>query len=166
MFTKKRVYLDVAAAAPVHRKAQEAFMKALAAYGNPSAIHEEGRAAKNLLEEARKRIARHTGAKPEHVIFTSGATEANALAIVGLIQKRRKNGTRKMHVLYHPGAHASLTKTVLALKEWGVDVEDIALTSGAVDLSGLAKQIRKETMLVCLEALSPETGMRFDTRGV
>lgn len=163
-----RIYLDWAAAAPVSGAAKRAFLKALSAYGNPSSAHEEGRAAKAILEGARADIARAAGAKAEHVVFTGSATEANALALEGYVRARLSEGARPedVHVLYLPGAHASITETVEALSAIGVKTEALPLKEGNIDLVRLSKMLRPETALVSLEAVSSETGARFDTRGV
>ncbi|HWU24468.1 MAG TPA: aminotransferase class V-fold PLP-dependent enzyme [Candidatus Paceibacterota bacterium] len=162
---KSRAYLDWASAAPVHPKAQKAFGDALGVFGNPSSPHEEGRAAKTLLEDSRMRIARLAGVKQRAVIFTSGATEANALAIRGRIERCRKNGMTygNMHLLYLPTMHASVLGTVHELASLGVQVEPIALSGSAIDTERFATQLRPETVLVCVDAVCGETGARFDT---
>ena len=76
-----RSYLDYNATAPLRPEAREAMVAALATHGNPSSVHAEGRAARALIESARAKVARLAGAKPENVIFTSGGSEANALAL-------------------------------------------------------------------------------------
>src|SRR5688572_17120770 len=76
-----RVYLDWNATAPLRIEAREAMAATLAVSGNPSSAHAEGRAARRLVEEARAQIASATGGKLDDVIFTSGGTEANALAL-------------------------------------------------------------------------------------
>lgn len=162
---KSRAYLDWASAAPVHPVAQTAFVTALAAFGNPSSPHEEGRAAKALLEEARTRIARLAGVKQRAVIFTSGATEANALAIRGRIERCRKDGMayEQMHVLYLPTMHASVIETLRELALLGVQIEPLSLTGTKINEDVFAKQLRPETILVCTDAICGETGVRFDT---
>ncbi len=80
---KRRIYMDWNATAPLAPAAREAMAEAMAVLGNPSSVHGEGRAARRLVEEARARIAAFAGAAPEQVIFTSGGTEANALALAG-----------------------------------------------------------------------------------
>ena len=80
---KRRIYMDWNATAPLVPAAREAMAGAMAVLGNPSSVHGEGRAARRLVEEARARIAALAGAAPEQVIFTSGGTEANALALAG-----------------------------------------------------------------------------------
>lgn len=165
---KKRVYLDWAAAAPVLPRANRACMRALGVFGNPSSPHTEGREAQILLTDARVRIARLAGVKQDAVVFTGGATEANALAIQGQIRALLAAGSKPeaLHVLYLPSAHASTRGCVTALQKEGVLVEPLVVTGGVIDLAALAQQIRPETVLVALEVVCGETGTRFDTRGV
>ena len=77
----QRSYLDYNATAPLRPEVREAICGALDLYGNPSSVHEEGRAARAAIEAARIKVAGLVGAAPEDVIFTSGGTEANALAL-------------------------------------------------------------------------------------
>lgn len=77
----ERVYLDWNATALMRPEARAAFTAALDIWGNPSSVHAEGRAARRLVEEARERVALLVGAEPQNVIFTSGGTEANMLAL-------------------------------------------------------------------------------------
>lgn len=158
----KRTYLDYAAGAPVTPAALRAYEKAVRAYGNPSAPHEEGREALRLLEEARASIARQAGMKAEQVYFTGSATEANNLAILGHAQKASK-GAR---FLYLAGSHASTKECMEAVKAGGFFAEEIPLKEGDVDLGALKALVTKETTLVSIEAASSETGARFDTRAV
>jgi cysteine desulfurase len=76
-----RSYLDYNATAPLRPEVRAAMLAALDAHGNPSSVHAEGRAARALIESARAKVASLAGAKPENVIFTSGGSEANALAL-------------------------------------------------------------------------------------
>ncbi|MEZ5827830.1 MAG: cysteine desulfurase family protein [Hyphomicrobiales bacterium] len=78
---QQRTYLDYNATAPLRPEVREAVADALALHGNPSSVHEEGRAARAAVEDARGKVASLIGARPEDVIFTSGGTEANALAL-------------------------------------------------------------------------------------
>jgi cysteine desulfurase len=77
----ERVYLDWNATAPLRPQAREAMVAALDATGNPSSVHAEGRAARRRVDDARRRVAALVGAEPGDVVFTSGGTEANALAL-------------------------------------------------------------------------------------
>ena len=76
-----RIYLDWNATAPLRPQARDAMLAALDAAGNPSSVHAEGRAARRLVEEAREQVAALVGAEPRNVVFTSGGTEANMLAL-------------------------------------------------------------------------------------
>ncbi len=167
-FQKKDVYLDWAAAAPVLPAAKNAFERGLEAYGNPSSAHTVGRAAHAILEDARVRIARLAGTKADAVIFTSGATEANALGIVGQMHARIAAGTpaTAMEVLYLPSAHASTLGAMEGLRALGVRTALLTLSNGAIDLKKLALQIRPATVLVCVDAIDSETGTEFAVRDV
>lgn len=137
-------------------------------YGNPSSPHKEGSEARAALEDARVRIARLAGVKAEAVIFTAGATEANALALVGQVDALRAAGVvpGEIHVLYLPSAHASIRETMRVLAAEGIAVEALVVRDGAIDTIALAKQVRPQTRLVALEAVCGETGAQFDTRAV
>lgn len=165
---KRRIYLDAAAAYPVRNSARRAFLRALSVSGNPSAPHSEGRKAAEILEEARASIAEETGAKADAVIFTSGATESNALAIVGHIQARISAGAQPetLEVFFSPTQHASVIGAVEEVRRRGVRVREIPLTDGALNLSELAASITPNTALITLDVICGETGARFDTRAV
>src|SRR4051794_25997683 len=77
----ERIYLDWNATAPLRHEARAAAMAAFEIAGNPSSVHAEGRAARRLIEDARERVAALVGAEPRNVVFTSGGTEANMLAL-------------------------------------------------------------------------------------
>src|SRR3989338_3153542 len=143
IWKKKRTYLDYAAGAS----------------GNPSSPHEEGRMAKKMLEDARRDIARLLEVQSDDVIFTSGATEANALAILGVA----KAGD---HVLYLPSSHASIVENMKLLAERGVEIEPLPITDWRVDCEKLKKMLRPETKLVSMDAVCGETGIIWNTREV
>lgn len=164
----RRTYLDWAAAAPVSKRSERAYRRAAPLFGNPSSPHTEGRFAKDALEDARVRIARLAGVKADAVVFTAGATEANALAILGQIHALIEGGraAADIHVLYLPSAHASTRGCMDQLRALGVATEALVLTEAGIDLAALARQIRPGTALVALEAVCGETGTRFATRDV
>jgi cysteine desulfurase len=95
----------------------------------------------------------------DDVIFTSGATEANALAILGLL-------TKGDHALYLPSAHASLVENMELARERGVDVEGLLIKDGRVDCEVLRAMIRPETRLIAMDAVCGETGVVWNTREV
>lgn len=149
MFRKSRVYLDTAAGVS----------------GNPSSPHEEGRAAKERLEAAREKIARLIEVKADDVVFTSGATESNAIAILGTVRAARKR-RNNAHVLYLPSAHASLVENVRLLAEEGVIVEPLPIREGKVDIQALETLLTPNTVLVAMDAVCGETGVVWNTREV
>lgn len=169
----KRVYLDWASAAPVSDAAQKALTKALATYGNPSSPHEEGRKAREVLEDARSRIAKLCGVKASAVVFTSGATEANAIALQGRVRALESKGVPRMsmHILYLPTMHSSALKTIEELKKTGVQGDPIALertnaNDSRIDVPAFMAQLRPETILIACDAVCGETGTRYDTRAL
>jgi len=143
MWWKKRIYLDNAAGISA----------------NPSSPHEEGRRAKHMLDDARRDIARLLEVQADDVIFTSGATEANALAILGIPKKDD-------HALYLPSAHASVVENMKLLCERGVDVEILPIKNWHVDCEKLREMLRPNTKLVSMDAVCGETGVVWNTREV
>ena len=149
----ERIYLDHNATSPLRPKVREAVIAALDAYGNPSSVHAEGRAARALIEAAREKVARLVGAGAEDVIFTSGGTEANALALAP-----RRDGTWSYFwsAIEHP--------SVLAWRADARTVTQIPVTgSGVIDLSILAAELAKPhlegaTPFVSLMLANNETG--------
>lgn len=167
-FQPKRVYLDCAAGERPTMRALQAFSSASCAYGNPSSPHTEGRAAKEYLESARTSIARLAEVKPEGVIFTANATEANNLLIIGYLEALHQGGRpyADMHVLSLPSSHASVTEAVKELARRGVHTEEVSVLGGHLNLENLAQQLRDTTVLIVLDAVCGETGIRFPVRDV
>ena len=150
----QRSYLDYNATAPLRPEVSEAMVEALALYGNPSSVHAEGRAAHAAIETARARVASLVGARPEDVIFTSGGTEANALALAA-----QSGGAWHCYIsaVEHP--------SVLAGGRFHPETTTrIAVTrDGVADLKILAGELEKHHLggwrpLVSLMAANNETG--------
>src|SRR6516165_9086760 len=99
----ERIYLDWNASAPLRHEARAAALAALEVTGNPSSVHVEGRAARRLIEQARDQVAALVGADPRNVVFTSGGTEANMLALVPAI-----DGTARDKLLVSAIEHPSV----------------------------------------------------------
>src|ERR1700730_6865673 len=150
-----RVYLDWNATTPLRREARDAMAAAWDFAGNPSSVHAEGRQARRLVEEARASVASAVGASPRNVIFTSGGTEANALALVpGL---RRAEGAPVARLLVSAIEHAS----VLAGGRFPAEATftiDVTRT-GLVDLEHLRALLSSGTpALVSVMLANHETG--------
>ena len=153
----QRVYLDWNASAPIRVEARDALAAALDLSGNPSSVHGEGRAARALVEQAREEVAALVSADPRNVIFTSGGTEANALALTPFIE----SGTEKrpfdrllVSAIEHPSVRAG--GRFAAGK-----VEEIPVRgNGAVDLVALERMLAGGgRALVSIMAANNETGV-------
>jgi len=142
------IYLDANATEPLRPQARMAVLRAMDVTGNPSSIHAAGRDAWNILESARKTVAGHFGAKPGDVVFTSGGTEANALAVYSLATGR--------HVLVGATEHDAVRAASDRLDHSVLPV----LPSGQVDLGALDAALRRHPhALVCLMLANNETGV-------
>ena len=150
-----RIYLDWNATAPLRREAREAMAAAWDLDGNPSSVHAEGRHARRLVEEARAGLARAVGTLPRNVVFTSGGTEANALALTpGL---RRDSGLPVERLLVSAIEHAS----VLAGGRFPAQaIGTIGVTgSGLLDLDRLRALLQRgPSALVSVMLANNETG--------
>src|ERR1700757_653382 len=105
MITSSVVYLDHAATTPMLPEAIDAMTEELARLGNPSSLHSAGRRARRVVEESRERIAEVFGARASEVIFTSGGTEADNLAVKGLFWARKAEDPQRRRVLITATEH-------------------------------------------------------------
>jgi cysteine desulfurase len=158
-------YLDHNATSPLRPESLSAVTHALGLGGNPSSIHAKGRAARAVMEEAREKVARLAGAKPDQLVFTSGATEANNLALFGAVEgSLAEDQTRITRIFISAIEHASVLATADRLAErfpW-VRVERLAVTpDGVLELEGLRVALRegKGRALVAVMAANNETGV-------
>ncbi|MBZ9934506.1 dCTP deaminase, partial [Mesorhizobium sp. BR1-1-5] len=157
--------LDHAATAPVRRSALEAMWPALTGvYGNPSSAHEAGRAAAALLEDARARVARAIGARAGQVVFTSGGTEADALAVLGTVRARILAGRPAGHVLTTGIEHSAVRQSCDQLARLhGVEVEHLALDrDGLTSADDLAARLEGKSSLGRLGLLTHSTAGVID----
>ena len=150
----QRSYLDYNATAPIRDEVRAAIAAALALPGNPSSVHAEGRAARSAVEAAREKVAALAGARPEDVIFTSGATEANALALAP-----RGPETWRCYVsaVEHPSALCGGRFAPRSVRRFPVTADGVA------DLEALASQLEEgklagERPFVALMTANNETG--------
>jgi cysteine desulfurase len=150
-----RMYLDYNAGAPLRAEVWAA-MAAIARepFGNPSSIHWAGRAGQAAIQDARAEVAALIGAAPLDVVFTSGGTEANNLAIRGLLT----NGRRR-HVVTTAIEHTSVLETCQALARSGYDVTSVRVDSvGRVDPAAVADTLRHDTALASIGLANNEVG--------
>jgi cysteine desulfurase len=154
-----RTYLDWNASAPLRPQAREAFHAALGLSGNPSSVHGEGRAARNAIEQAREQVAALAGADARNVIFTSGGTEANALALSRFVQTaddKRPFERLLVSAIEHPSVLAGGRFDPAKVEQVPVNAD------GAIDLMALARRLEAlagQRVLVSLMAANNETGV-------
>lgn len=148
------IYLDNNATTPVLPAVWEAMRPYLTeVYGNPASAHTVGRRARRALEDARERTAALLGAHPDEVVFTSGATEANNLALFGLA------GTPPGHLITSPIEHPSVAEPVRRLEQSGFAVDRLPVSAaGIVEADSLSRLLQPETRLVSVMLANHETG--------
>ena len=153
----KRIYLDHGATTPLHRDVLPVMLPYYSeAFGNPSSIHSFGREARRALDESREKTAEALGAAPEEIIFTSGGTEANNLAIQGVAEALASRGR---HLITSAVEHHAVLDTVNALGNKGYAVTVLPVDHyGMVDPDDLRKAIRDDTVLVTIMTANNEIG--------
>ena len=156
------IYLDNNATTPTDTNILKAMLPYYSEdYGNPhSNTHMKGINASLAIEESRKKIANYFNAPKEGVVFTSGATESNNLAITGYIKKSIKKGIRKKKVLCSAVDHKCVLECIKAAKVYGLEPYILRVDSqGRLDLDYAKKIIDGDTLLVSVMATNNETGV-------
>jgi cysteine desulfurase len=160
-------FCDHNATSSLRPECREAVLHALTIGGNPASVHMAGRAARAIVEEARDAVAKLAGAKPDEVIFTSGATESNSLALWGAVEGAMTEGEKPVRItrlFVSAIEHSSVLKTAQRVAERGAGVrlEIIPVSSdGVVDVEALRVMLRegKGRTLVAVMAANNETGV-------
>ncbi len=154
---RRRVYLDHTATTPVHPDVVVAMHQVLeTAFGNPSSLHAFGREAKQYLEDARIKVANLIGALPEEIVFTSGGTEADNLAILGVAYAYQREGN---HIITSSIEHHAVLDTCEVLSQNGFEVTFLPVDKdGIVDPDDVRKAVRKETILITVMHANNEIG--------
>jgi cysteine desulfurase len=145
-------YLDHAATTPVYPEVIEAMAAQLAAVGNASALHGSGRAARRVVEESREMIAAAVGSRPSEVVFTSGGTEADNLAVKGFLWARRKADPRRTRILSTSIEHHAVLDPLRWLQtDEGSEVELMPVDSaGRLDVDALRASVERDPGSVAL----------------
>ena len=165
------IYLDYAASTPVDPRVAAAMCECLSnpdAQGNPaSATHGPGLAASDRVEAARAKVAALIGATPREIIFTSGATEANNLAVLGVARAARRAGAVHGHVLSSRTEHKSVLDTCKQLEKEGFAVTLVEPDdSGRVLPETVSANLRADTLLVSLMLANNEIGVISDVAAI
>lgn len=151
------IYADHVAGTPLHPKAYEAMLPFLQAeYGNPSSIHGSGEKAREVMEEARARVARLIGAKDEEIVFTSCGTESNNMALKGVAAAHQSRGKE---IIISAIEHFSIMHCANTLERAGFHVTRIPPDSrGVIDPAMVEKSITPQTILISVMHANPEVG--------
>ena len=151
------VYFDNAATTRVAPEVTELMVKIMDEdYGNPSSKHVMGMRAENYIKEAKERIASSLKVKPSEIIFTSGGTESDNMALIGMAMARKKRGK---HIISCNIEHAAIYKTLEFLEKNGFEISFISVDKdGHIDLEELKRTVRPDTILVSVMYVNNEIG--------
>lgn len=149
-------YLDFSATTPVCQQAADAILEQCRRFGNPSSLHQKGLEAEITLQECRAAVAKRIGCAPEEVVFTSGGTEGNNLAIFGAAAANRRKGNR---IVTTAVEHASVLEPCKELERQGFDVVFLKPgRDGCVPPEAFLQAVDSTTILVSVMACNNETG--------
>ncbi|EEG78997.1 cysteine desulfurase NifS [Dethiobacter alkaliphilus] len=153
----KKIYLDHGATTKMNPEVLETMMPYMTEiYGNPSSIHFFGREVRKAVEEAREKVAAAIGAQPREIIFTSGGTESDNLAIRGVARALRKKGN---HIITSAVEHHAVIDTCNALKDEGFEVTAVPVDEhGMVNVKDVEAAITDQTILITIMMANNEVG--------
>ncbi|MDP3728748.1 MAG: cysteine desulfurase family protein [bacterium] len=158
-----QIYLDNAATTQIDEKVLSILNKSLKEdFGNTSSIHKKGKEAKEKLEQARKEIAKTLNAEPEEIIFTSGATEANNLAIKGILK-----ASKKKDIIISTIEHVSIKNLCEELQKEGYTIHKIPVDKdGFVQINELKKKLNEKIAIISFIHANNETGVIQDIQKI
>lgn len=169
----KRIYLDNAATTPIDERVSKLMRDfELEFYGNPNSIHREGQSARAKIDTARAEIAEFIHAKPQEIIFTSGATEANNHVLRGVVSNALMNlrfpSGEKPHVITTFLEHQSVYTTIQLMEKWGIiDVTYLKPSKdGQIKAEDVIKAITDNTILISIIFVSNEIGSVLPIREI
>lgn len=153
------IYLDYSATTPANKEVVDTFSKVSLNYiGNPNSLHKLGVEARKLMDTSTNQIAELLHVKPSEVIFTSGASEANNTAIMGVVEKYPNRGR---HIITTKLEHSSVLECMNYLEKIGYIIDYVPiLENGLIDLDAFTKMIRKDTVLVSIHHVNSEVGIK------
>ncbi|HXW55458.1 MAG TPA: cysteine desulfurase family protein [Candidatus Cybelea sp.] len=151
------IYLDYNATTPVDRRVLDAMLPYLGeTFGNASSIHSAGQHARAAVDAARESVALLIGARPAEIVFTSGGTEADNLALLGAIQGSSKP---RKHVITTSIEHHAVLNTCQALEQRGIEITYVGVgDDGIVDPGDVRRALKPETVLISVMHANNETG--------
>lgn len=160
LYVMRRIYLDHSATTPVDKKVLKEMLPYFSnKFGNPSSIHTFGQNAILGVDKARERVAKFLNCTSEEIIFTSGATESDNLAIYGVIRALKKKGMMNPHVIATMIEHDAVLEPCLYLEQEGVEVTYLQpQPNGVVSVEDFKNAIRDNTVLVSVMYVNSEVG--------
>ena len=159
------IYLDYSATTPVDSEVIDTYSRVCKEFiGNPNSLHKLGLEAKKLIDASTKQIANILNVKINEIIYTSGASEANNMAIKGVVSKYSNRGK---HIITTELEHSSIIAPLNYLQSKGYEVDFVKLDSnGLVDLEDLDRLIRDDTVLVSIASVNSEVGIKQDLKKI
>lgn len=153
------IYLDYSATTPVNNSVLESFSKAAINYpGNANSLHKLGVKSNELIKASTEQIANILKVKPNEIIYTSGSSESNNLAIIGIAKKYKNRGT---HIITTEFEHSSIYGPISALQKEGFTVDFVKTNElGIVDFNNLKELIKEDTILVSIASVNSEIGLK------
>lgn len=153
----ERIYVDHAATAPMHPEVIKVVTNVMQNhFGNPSSIHSFGREARHIVDEARDHLAKSIGAHPNEIIMTSGGTEADNYALIGIAEAYKENGK---HIITTQIEHHAVLHTCQQLEKKGFEVTYLPVDEhGKVSLQDIKDALRDDTILVTIMYGNNEVG--------
>ncbi|MBO9130461.1 cysteine desulfurase family protein [Bacillus sp. 165] len=154
----ERIYLDHAATSPTHPEVVQKMIPYMTEmFGNPSSIHFFGRQSRQAIDEARRACAASVGAQPNEIVFTSGGTEADNLALLGIARANRHKGN---HIITSAIEHHAVLNTCKALEKEGFEVTYLPVDqAGRISVTDLQQALTENTILVSIMFGNNEVGM-------
>ena len=157
---KQIIYLDHAATTPVEPEVADAMQPYLSTeYGNPSATYTLGYNARIAIDEARDTFGYYLNCSPQEIIFTSGGTESDNLAIFGTVYQKQKELGKKGHIVTSNIEHPAVLEPCRFLEGQGHKISEVKTSkNGIVDVDEVMKQINEQTILVSIMMANNEIG--------
>jgi len=159
------IYLDHNATTPLAPQVLQSMMPFLEnSFGNPSSVHSEGRKVRVKMDEAREQVASLIGALPGEIIFTSGGTEANNMAILGTALSHKEKGN---HIISCVIEHPAVLNPCKQLEGLGFNIDFLSVdTRGRIDLDELKDKIKPSTILISIQHANSEVGTLQDIQSI
>lgn len=154
----KEIYMDHAATTPIHKDVLDIMYVVMRdVFGNPSSVHSFGRKSRSYLDEARRVMAKTIGANEKEIIFTSGGTEADNLALIGTARANKHKGN---HIIVSQQEHHATLYAAKHLEKEGFQVTYLPVyESGQISLEDLQSALTDQTILVSIMSVNNETGI-------